>query len=464
MAAVAASALAAAATAAPPASGEGRLLFAGDLLLSRQVEVEIDRTGRFPWDLLTGTFEKADLVFANLEGAVGSAASCPGAGPCFSIPRSRVGLLARAPFHAVSVENNHAGDLGEAGRAATREALREEGVRPVSFEDGPSFFRVRGVSVALVALNLVPGPGGEAAGVPSPEVRRQLRLARNLAEVVVVSVHWGEELLDWPSGRQREAARWLVANGATIVVGHHPHVVQAAECVAGHPVFYSLGNHLFDQKYPETKEGLIADCRVGDGAVSCTAIATRTEKGSFRPVPFPGVPRAAAELAGCSAPFHRPLLVGGTLLRPKAPTDGSSLVLEGLREGRVVFRSRPVRTLSAEAWPPGQEGEPALLFTLERHPSPIDGEDGVRPYVYEVGPFGLVARWRGSALAWPLVDATVLPGDPPLLCALHRRDAFLTLDPRAPADRPALYRWNGFGFSGAGRGEGIDECGAVWKR
>ncbi|HEX7578444.1 MAG TPA: CapA family protein, partial [Thermoanaerobaculia bacterium] len=140
------------------------------------------------------------------------------------------------------------------------------------------------------------------------------------------------------------------------------------------------------------------------------------------------------------------------------------LVLNGVRGGRVAFRSRPIRALSAETLPSGKEGEPPLLFTLERHLSPIDGEDGVRPYVYEIGPRGLIARWRGSALAWPLVDATVLPGDPPLLCALHRRDAFLELDVEAPADRVALYRWSGFGFTGAEQAKALEACRAVWKR
>jgi hypothetical protein len=348
-----AAAVLAAASAAPAVAEEGRLLFAGDVLLSRQVEVEIDRTGRFPWERLAETFGKADLVFANLEGAVGSSADClPGANPCFAISSPRIDLLARVPVHALSVENNHAGDLGEAGRATTRQALRDAGLRPVSFQGGPSFFRVQGRTVALVAINLVPGHVADRGGVvsiPSPEVRRQLRLARNLAEVVI---------------------------------GHHPHVVQGAECVGGRPVFYSLGNHLFDQKYPETKEGLIADCRIGGETVSCTGVATRTDAGSFRPTPIPGVPTAVAALAGCRAPLHQPLQIGDTLLRPTASTDGASLVLEGVRDGRVAFRGRPIRALSAESLPSGKEGERPLLFTLERHPLPIDGEDGVRPYVY----------------------------------------------------------------------------------
>ena len=65
------------------------------------------------------------------------------------------------------------------------------------------------------------------------------------------------------------------------------------------------------------------------------------------------------------------------------------------------------------------------LFTLERHFSPMDGEEGLRPCVYEAGPEGLVPKWRGTALAWPLLDAVLLPGDNGILCALHRGDSFI---------------------------------------
>ena len=71
-------------------------------------------------------------------------------------------------------------------------------------------------------------------------------------------------------------------------------------------------------------------------------------------------------------------------------------------------------------------GTEPLLLSLERHPSSIDNEVGLRPYVYAIGPHGLIARWRGSALAWPLVDAVSTESG--ALCALHRGDSFLLSD------------------------------------
>ena len=443
-----------------PARGEDvRVLFTGDVLLSRQVEVEISRTGRSPWDRLATELAGADLVIGNLEGAVGAAADClPSANPCFAVAPNRIALLRKAGFTAMTIENNHSDDLGEAGRNATVRTLRTEAIRPIDLEHGPSFFRAGGVTIAVVAVNLI---GRHAAQIPSPEIRRQLRLASRLAQVVVVSVHWGEELLDWPSIRQEEAARWLVANGASVVMGHHPHVVQPPQCVDGRPVFFSLGNHLFDQKYPETKEGLIADCRISisNAVMTCGAFTTKTAAGSFSPVMGE---RSAATLSGCPVPLNPLLRLGETTLRPASSVDAASMVLEASRSGNVVARTRPAWLLSAEAALFDGSGKPPLLFTLERHPSSIDGEEGVRPYVYEVGPRGLIARWRGSALAWPLVDATTLPGNSSVLCALHRNDSFLTLDSTSRAGRAALYRWTGFGFKGFDDAAALAACRALW--
>ena len=89
----------------------------------------------------------------------------------------------------------------------------------------------------------------------------------------------------------------------------------------------------------------------------------------------------------------------------------------------------------------------------------MDGEVALRPHVYAVNERGLVAKWRGTALAWPLIDALV--DERGRLCALHRGDSFMRPDPFVASTRTMRYRWNGFGFSGvADSGEG-SRCAAV---
>ena len=110
----------------------------------------------------------------------------------------------------------------------------------------------------------------------------------------------------------------------------------------------------------------------------------------------------------------------------------------------------------------GAQG-PTLLLALERHPSSLDLADDPRPYVYAVSPQGLIPRWRGSALAWPLLDTALAPDDSGILCALHRGDSFLVPDPATTRTRVAAYRWNGFGFSGWDAAAALARCRELWE-
>jgi len=431
----------------PPARPPVRLLFTGDILLSREVEVEIKATGRSPWAQIAPFLSGADWTGGNLEGAFGSEEDCrtTGDAPCFAFPDASAELLARAGFDALSVENNHAADLGVAGRIHTREVLSAAGVMGADFEHSPTFFRVGERTIALISVNLVPGTDGQAHQIPSVALSQKLRLAHTLADLVVVSVHWGRELTEWPSKEQKEAAEWLVEEGADLIVGHHPHVIQPPDCLHGHPVFFSLGNHVFDQRDPATKLGLIADCTISDDRLRCQGAGTTTRRGSAVPVVTDTMP--SEPLRGCAPRLHPSLVIDGysVCFEPgSATTEGKGLVLEGRKDGVPPWRSRRVDVVAMEFGLATDSGPP-LLLSLERHPSEMDGEVALRPHVYDVGPRGLIAKWRGTALAWPLLDAVI--DEDGELCALHRGDSFLRPDPSTTVTRTLHYRWNGFGFS-----------------
>jgi len=88
-------------------------------------------------------------------------------------------------------------------------------------------------------------------------VLADIRFARNLADLVVVSVHWGVEYAPRPLREQVQWAHEMIDAGADLVVGGHPHVVQPLEEYHGHWIAYSLGNFVFDQKWPVTHHGLM---------------------------------------------------------------------------------------------------------------------------------------------------------------------------------------------------------------
>ena len=104
------------------------------------------------------------------------------------------------------------------------------------------------------------------------------------------------------------------------------------------------------------------------------------------------------------------------------------------------------------------DGQREYLFALEKHYSSLDKEISLRPYVYDVDDKGLFAKWRGSALAWPLLDAVLSPYDCKMLCALHSCDSFIRPDSKVQNTRVEVYQWNGFGFKGINDSTICESC------
>ncbi len=291
-----------------------RLVFTGDILLSRHVAEELQRRRISPWTPFAHLFNDSQWVSGNLEGALGSPSACiESARPCFATPDSAVRLLKMAGFRGLTLENNHAGDLGSAGRERTRRLLLEESLAAIDFENSPFVAQAGDAKIALISITLIPAADGRVQKIPSEEISEKLRKARQLADLVVVSIHWGHEFQKLVDAAQRAQAHWLIQKGADLIVGHHPHVVQTSECIEGHPVFFSLGNHIFDQTYRPTKEGMIADCRLTDERLSCQEIRTLTARGTSFPTLGDTHEKANSSLAACAPKTKRPLGVQGPL-------------------------------------------------------------------------------------------------------------------------------------------------------
>lgn len=443
-------------------NSEIRILFAGDILLSRNVKEEIQTRKTFPWDNLKTLFHSADLVVGNLEGAVGGIQDqliSKVQSPVFKIDSADIKMLNEAGFKIITIENNHSLDLGQKGKRNTIEALKKSSITPNYFDNSPQFFTVKDVVISLISLNIVLCRDSSKDLLPSIEIEQKLRLAKSLSNIVILSIHWGSELLDWPSREQRETAKWLIKNGADVIIGSHPHVIQKPELIEGKPVFFSLGNHLFDQKYPRTKEGLIVDLRIRNGGFSCNGIITHTKPNSFYPEITDSIDYKFEPVKYRSTPFS----INGFSFKPLSVSEGDDnrIILKAFQNGKNVWNTHPMSIISISS---GKlEGESEYLSMLEKHYSSLDSEFNVRPYVYSLDDKGLIARWRGSALAWPLIDAQISPNDGKILCALHRGDSFIKLNKGIKDRRVAAYKWNGFGFKGVSDTIACKICEELYK-
>lgn len=251
----------------PPAVLSLSLVAVGDILMHQDVQAAAakDSEGfQALWADLVPLFQSTDLAFGNLETPIAPTTGRPGIPFQFNAPEGLPSALRASGFTVLSTANNHAFDQGRQGVCETLDRLRAERLVVVgSGEDRAKaeslqILERQGVRVAFLAFtdlfNLDLNHRAMEPWVRPLELEPTLqavREARGLADLVVVSVHWGNEYQHTPTKRQRDIARGLVNAGCDVILGHHPHVLQPVELmeVDGRRalVAYSLGNFISNQ-------------------------------------------------------------------------------------------------------------------------------------------------------------------------------------------------------------------------
>ena len=234
------------------------LLFTGDIMLDRGVEWEVEKNGgdwRLPFLKIADTLQKADLAFGNLESQISDQGTNRGSIYSFRAnPQSLEGLT-YAGFDVLSVANNHSLDYTREAFEDSLSRLWESGIVPVA--DSLAIKEVKDIRIGFLAYT-------NFAGIAKvdwdnlQEVIKDIRRAKSRVDILVVSLHAGEEYAKDPNEFQKAFARNAIDGGADLVVGHHPHVVQALEQYGQGWIAYSLGNFVFDQPFSkETMSGAI---------------------------------------------------------------------------------------------------------------------------------------------------------------------------------------------------------------
>ena len=210
----------------------------------------------------------ADVSMLNLEAPLPADDSIPKSGPRKESDEEVPTMLADAGIDAVTLANNHAMDYGPTGLFTTIDACHEAGLETVGAGDGirealePLRYTVDGTDVAIInACEREFGVASDdtvgTAWIGHPEAMRTVERAAEEADVVVLLAHGGVEFVPLPPIQWQRRLRRFVDAGVDLVIGHHPHVPQAWEFHRGTPVFYSLGNFLFDHTLrPKTGWGL----------------------------------------------------------------------------------------------------------------------------------------------------------------------------------------------------------------
>jgi Bacterial capsule synthesis protein PGA_cap len=212
----------------------------------------------------------ADLAVANFENPAPDSFSYHTHGTVFSADPALIVGLRNAGIDAVSIANNHIGDAGRLGVVQTRRNLARDGIAAAGAGGNaaeahrPAMLHAGGVTVALLGYDSIAASYTAGASKPgsarlsAAALRADIAAARGAgAQVVIVYPHWGTEYDPTPFGGQRTLAKAAIDAGADMVIGNHAHWAGAVEVYKGKPIWYALGNFVFDQTWSEpTMEGM----------------------------------------------------------------------------------------------------------------------------------------------------------------------------------------------------------------
>ena len=255
-----------------------RIIAVGDIMLGGSAAPEMARFGYdYPFAHVRNLLNGADVVFGNLEGPLTDAGE-PERDKryVFRSPPAQVApALAAAGFNVVSLANNHAMDYGVEGLQQTLLALSAAGIEHagagMNLEQArqPAFIRTADYSVAVLAYSLTfpesfwarADRAGTAFG-HEHHVRADVRAALEKADIVVVSFHWGREGTTELRDYQPRLGHAAIDAGATVVLGHHPHILQGIERYKHGIIFYSLGNFVFGSYSRAAQRSVVAELEI----------------------------------------------------------------------------------------------------------------------------------------------------------------------------------------------------------
>lgn len=185
-------------------------------------------------------FSTDDLTIANFEGTLTDSDEREDKTFAFKAPASYASILTGGSVEAVNTANNHSHDYGDQSFDDTLAALDDAGIVHFGYDE-TAVMDVKGIKVGLVGIYEL-----------YDHLEREQQLKDNIAKVkadgaqlIVVIFHWGNETETVPDSNQTTLGRIAIDEGADLVCGHHPHVLQGIETYKGRNIVYSLGNFCF---------------------------------------------------------------------------------------------------------------------------------------------------------------------------------------------------------------------------
>lgn len=273
------------------------LTFAGDILLDGFVGEQIARYGvNFPFAKVAPALQKADIAFANLETPVSIRGKAAEKTFAFRSKPAALGGLKFAGIDGVSLANNHILDYGQVAMLDTLTHLDRYKIGHTGAGSNidqafkPYVKTVKGKRVAILgASRVLSGPSwyagknspGAASAYTAEPLLGAIRKSAKDNDYTIVYLHWNEEFKDYPEPYARTLAKQMIDSGADIILGAHSHCLMGIEYYKHKPIYYSLGNFVFNRSTRGGEKTLLS--MLADFTISKSGISSR-----IRPVKIIG--------------------------------------------------------------------------------------------------------------------------------------------------------------------------------
>ena len=247
---------------APESQGKVTLLAVGDVFFARGVGKQTEKHGsQYPFLKTKEIIKSADIAFCNLECTLSKRGLPHRRKYIFRADPEFASILHDNGFDVACLANNHTLDFGRDAMLDTQNAIEKAGMLAIGVgkdkQDSLRLHTIRknGLVVGFIGYTDIGSVGvvrlddrPTVAGADSERLPAQIRDAKSKCDVLVVSFHWGIEYMKRPTERQQMLARLCIDNGADLILGHHPHVLQTVEIYKGKPIVYSMGGFIWDSK------------------------------------------------------------------------------------------------------------------------------------------------------------------------------------------------------------------------
>jgi len=247
----------------------------GDIMLGHRAEPYLEKYGPgYPFVNILPVLRQADLVVGNQECPISTRGEAvPDKKFTLRVGKQGVAALKAAGIGIVTLANNHILDFGPLALQDTLSALSENDIlftgagMDLSDAREPALIKVKERTIAFLSYSLTfplefyasRNRPGTAPGY-AEYVRADIAQVRPKADLVVVSFHWGAELMTAAKAYQVDLGRKAIDWGADLVLGHHPHILQELELYKGKLIAYSLGNFTFGSESDKTTSSMILLC------------------------------------------------------------------------------------------------------------------------------------------------------------------------------------------------------------